>query len=288
MFLRGSENRLRPATLESGRAAFLSLERAVADYKAGLIDVIVTAPINKNDIQSEHFHFPGHTEYFEDPRRQRRKSIDDSGKQPHADSVGYDAHAASRRSPGPHGRRSGVQAPHLPSFAARRFRHLAAPNRRYWRLNPHASDGGLLGNEEADVIAPAVKAANEAGIPCFGPYAADGFFGAGLYRRFDGVLAMYHDQGLAPFKALSMDDGINFTAGLPLVRTSPDHGTAYDIAGQGCASENSFRQAVYSAIDIWRNRKADVEAHANPLRRQSNTDRKDDEARKKTSQSAEE
>ena len=275
------------ATLESGRAAFLSLERAVADYKAGLIDVIVTAPINKNDIQSEHFHFPGHTEYFED-------RVGNGGKALMilANSLMRIA-LATMHMP----LRGVAQALTVDGLVSKLhiFHHslhadfgISLPRIAVLALNPHASDGGLLGNEEADVIAPAVKAANEAGIPCFGPYAADGFFGAGLYRRFDGVLAMYHDQGLAPFKALSMDDGINFTAGLPLVRTSPDHGTAYDIAGQGCASENSFRQAVYSAIDIWRNRKADVEAHANPLRRQSNTDRKDDEARKKTSQSAEE
>ena len=132
-------------------------------------------------------------------------------------------------------------------------------------LNPHAGDGGVLGSEEDEVIKPAVKALSEAGIPCYGPYAADGFFGAASYRHFDGVLAMYHDQGLTPFKALSMNDGVNFTAGLPLVRTSPDHGTAYDIAGKGVAHADSFRQAIYAAIDIYRNRLAYEEAHANPL-----------------------
>jgi 4-hydroxythreonine-4-phosphate dehydrogenase len=135
-------------------------------------------------------------------------------------------------------------------------------------LNPHAGDEGLLGTEENEVIRPAMQEAVKSGIQCFGPYPADGFFGSGNYRHFDGVLAMYHDQGLAPFKALAMDEGVNYTAGLPIVRTSPAHGTAYDIAGQGVASEDSFRQAVYTAIDVYRNRLRDDERRAHPLRKQ--------------------
>lgn len=135
-------------------------------------------------------------------------------------------------------------------------------------LNPHAGDDGLLGAEERDIITPAITKARESRIMAFGPYAADGFFGTAAYTHFDAVLAMYHDQGLAPFKALSMDDGVNFTAGLPYVRTSPDHGTAYDIAGKGEADPQSMLHAIYAALDIFRARANDAEAHRNPLRRQ--------------------
>ena len=142
---------------------------------------------------------------------------------------------------------------------------ISAPRIAVLGLNPHNGDDGVMGHEEKEAIAPAVQEAVEQGIQCFGPYPADGFFGAGMFSHFDAVLAMYHDQGLAPFKALSMDNGVNITAGLPYVRTSPDHGTAFDIAGCNKASEASFRQAIYTAIDIHRNRKADDEARKNPL-----------------------
>ena len=132
-------------------------------------------------------------------------------------------------------------------------------------LNPHAGDGGLIGSEEQDVIVPAVKELSDNGGRAFGPYAADGVCAHGSYTAFDGVLAMYHDQGLAPFKALDRGDGVNFTAGLPVVRTSPDHGTAYDIAGKNVADESSFRQAVYQAIDVFRNRAEYDEPLASPL-----------------------
>ena len=135
-------------------------------------------------------------------------------------------------------------------------------------LNPHAGDDGLLGTEEIEIIKPAIQEANAKGMLCFGPYPADGFFGTGHYRQFDGVLAMYHDQGLAPFKAIAMEDGVNYTAGLPVVRTSPDHGTAYDIAGQNRADEQSFRHALYLAIDVFRNRSFYKEITASPLRKQ--------------------
>jgi 4-hydroxythreonine-4-phosphate dehydrogenase len=150
-------------------------------------------------------------------------------------------------------------------------------------LNPHAGDNGLLGTEEQEVIVPAIEQATAENIPAFGPYAADGFFGARAYEKFDAVLAMYHDQGLTAFKTLAMEDGVNYTAGLPIVRTSPDHGTAYDIAGQGCADENSFRQALYAAIDIWRNRRSYDEAGANPLPKLYH-DRREDERRPRRSE----
>jgi 4-hydroxythreonine-4-phosphate dehydrogenase len=135
-------------------------------------------------------------------------------------------------------------------------------------LNPHAGDNGLLGKEEEEKITPAIQKAQQEGILAFGPFPADGFFGAGSFKSFDGILAMYHDQGLTPFKALSFDTGVNFTAGLPVIRTSPVHGTAFSIAGKGEASENSFRQALYMACDIFRNRKTYSEITKNPLHRQ--------------------
>ena len=142
---------------------------------------------------------------------------------------------------------------------------LSMPRIAVLGLNPHNGDSGVIGKEESEIIKPVIGKLVGEGKHIFGPYSADGFFGAGLYQHFDGVLAMYHDQGLAPFKALSMDDGVNFTAGLPFVRTSPDHGTAYDIAGTGTANPDSFRQAVFSAIDIYRNRQKYKEATKNPL-----------------------
>ena len=135
-------------------------------------------------------------------------------------------------------------------------------------LNPHAGDKGFIGNEEASVILPAIEEADKRGIVVFGPYAADGFFGAQAYRSFDGILAMYHDQGLAPFKALAMDDGVNFTAGLSIVRTSPAHGVAYDLAGKNEASESSCRHAIYTLTDVYRNRKRHHAGNANHLRKQ--------------------
>ena len=142
---------------------------------------------------------------------------------------------------------------------------LPMPRIAVLSLNPHCGDNGTIGNEEADIIKPVIEKLVKEGKHVFGPYPADGFFGSELHHRFDAVLAMYHDQGLAPFKALAMEEGVNFTAGLSAVRTSPDHGVAYDIAGKGVASVASFRSAVYSAIDIYRNRKADAAAKADPL-----------------------
>ena len=149
------------------------------------------------------------------------------------------------------------------------------PRIAIFSLNPHAGDSGVIGTEEAEVIQPAIQELVSKRIQCFGPYPADGFMGSGNYEHFDGILAMYHDQGLAPFKAMAMDEGVNFTAGLPIVRTSPAHGTAYDIEGQGIAMENSFRQAIYTAIDVYRNRLIEEEIHARPLRRQY-YDKRDD------------
>ncbi len=250
---------------QAGHEAFLSLEAAVAAYKQGDIDVIVTAPINKANIQSGDFHFVGHTEYLQD-------RLGEEGDAPLMILFNDLMRVALVTTHLPLSEVPAAITQEKVEATAQRFYLslqkdfcVSAPRIAVLSLNPHAGDGGLLGNEEDTIIAPAVKSLSDKGMACYGPYAADGFFGAALYRHFDGVLAMYHDQGLAAFKALTDGNGVNFTANLPVVRTSPDHGTAYDIAGKGQASPDSFRQAIYSAIDIFRNRTAYVESHANPL-----------------------
>ena len=145
---------------------------------------------------------------------------------------------------------------------------IGAPRIAVLSLNPHAGDNGLIGQEEEEIIIPAIQEMSKRGVFCYGPYPADGFMGSGNFAHFDAILAMYYDQGLAPFKTLAMEEGVNYTAGLPIVRTSPAHGTAYDIAGKGLANEDSFRQAIYVAIDVYRNREQDKMAHAHPLRKQ--------------------
>lgn len=255
------------ADTEAGKAAFDALERAVEEYKQGLIDVIVTAPINKHVIQSENFAFPGHTEYLESRLGDGAKSLmilmkDDfrmalvTGHIP----VSEIASTITKEL---------IQEKLLIfNKSLKQDFGIDAPRIAVLSLNPHAGDGGLLGTEEETIIKPALQDMMQKGVLCFGPYPADGFMGSGNYTHFDGVLAMYHDQGLAPFKALAMDEGVNFTAGLPVVRTSPAHGTAYDIAGKGIANEDSFRHAIYVAIDVFRNRQSEKKAHANPLRKQ--------------------
>lgn len=256
-------------TKEGGEAAFASLERAVADLRAGLVDVLVTAPIDKKTIQSPTFTFPGHTEYLEsslsEPGRDKALMMMVAGNLRVALLT---AHTSINKV------QEGVTADAIRQRLATLNRALvedfgiATPRIAVLALNPHAGEEGLLGSEEHDIIAPAIAEANDAGVLCFGPYAADGFFGAGQWTRFDAVLAMYHDQGLAPFKTLAMDAGVNFTAGLPYVRTSPDHGTAFDIAGTGKADEQSMREAIYLALDIERNRRRYAEFSANPLKKQ--------------------
>lgn len=252
----------------AGQAAFAALERAVADLRQGDIDVLVTAPINKHSIHSDTFTFPGHTEYLE-------ASLGEKG-----DALMIMASENLKVA---------LVTIHLPLEQVAdavtkekieerilRFEHslkadfgVHRPRIAVLSLDPHVGDSGVIGSADDKIVAPAIEAAQARKVLCFGPYPADGFFGSGAYRKFDGVLAMYHDQGLTPFKLIAGDDGINFTAGLPYVRTSPDHGTAYDIAGKGVADENSLRAAIYSALDIWRNRRRHAEATANPLRKQS-------------------
>ena len=252
---------------EAGKAALGALERAIEEYKEGLVDVIVTAPINKHTIQSETFAFPGHTEYIEERLGNGAKSLMILMKD--------DFRVALVTGHIPVSQIASTITKELIQEKLAIFNHslkqdfaIGAPRIAVLSLNPHAGDEGLLGKEEEEIIIPALKEMAARGILCYGPYPADGFMGSGNFTHFDGVLAMYHDQGLAPFKALAMDEGVNYTAGLPVIRTSPAHGTAYDIAGKGLASEDSFRQAIYVAIDVFRNRLRDKEAHANPLRKQ--------------------
>ena len=259
---------------EAGKAALNALEKAIEEYREGLIDVMVTAPINKHTIQSEEFAFPGHTEYIEQKLGEGRKALMILLKN--------DFRVALVTGHIPVSQIASTLTKELIEEKLAIFNQslkldfgISAPRIAVLALNPHAGDGGLLGTEEQEVIIPALQEMSAKGILCYGPYPADGFMGSGNFAAFDGVLAMYHDQGLAPFKALAMDEGVNYTAGLPVVRTSPAHGTAYDIAGKGIASEDSFRQAVYVAIDVFRNRVRDKELHARPLKKQY-YDKRDD------------
>lgn len=258
-----------PGTPSGPAASFAirSLEAAAADLATGKVDVLVTAPIDKHSMEQAGFAFPGHTEFL-------------------AHMAGGDTEVLMLLVGD--GLRVGTVTGHIPLkdvaaaitterivAKARILRQslerdfgLEGPKIAILGLNPHAGDGGTLGTEDKERILPAVRKLNDEGIIALGPYPADGFFGNGIYKHFDGVLAMYHDQGLAPFKALNFGHGVNYTAGLPVVRTSPDHGTAYDIAGKGVADEGSFRHAVWLACDILKHREAYKEMTANSLQPQ--------------------
>ena len=254
------------STEAAGRAALASLERAVADLNEGLVDALVTAPINKHNIQSPDFTFPGHTEYLEARAGDGAKSLMVLCSENLRVALAT-THMAIKDVPGALSVDSIVEKLNIFNRSLHRDFGVDYPRIAVLALNPHAGEEGMLGTEENEIIAPAIAKAKEQGIAVFGPYAADGFFGAGRFVKFDGVLAMNHDQRLAPFKTMSMGNGINFTAGLPVVRTSPDHGTGYDIAGSGEASPESMLSSIYAAIDIVRARAREDEAHANPLRR---------------------
>lgn len=254
-------------TPEAGKAALTALEKALADYRDGLFDVLVTAPINKHTIQSETFHFPGHTEYIEERVGDGQKALMILLKGDFRVAL-VTGHVPVRDIPGMLTKELIMEKMEIFHQSLKKDFGIDNPRIAVFSLNPHAGDHGLLGTEEEEIIIPAMKEMIAKGVQCFGPYPADGFMGSGNYTHFDGILAMYHDQGLAPFKALAMDEGVNFTAGLPIVRTSPAHGTAYDIAGKGIASEDSFRQAVYVAMDVFRNRAWEKEISARPLRKQ--------------------
>ncbi len=251
------------STSTGGKYALKSLEVATKSLLAKQIDVLVTAPINKNNIQSEQFKFAGHTEYLE-AQVQGGKSLmllcSDQLRVALVTGHVPVSHIAAKIT-----KEKIVEKLRLLNQSLKQDFAIDKPKIAVLGLNPHAGDNGTLGREELDIIMPAIKEVDRE-MFVMGPYSADGFFAAGTYKKFDAVMAMYHDQGLIPFKTIAFEDGINFTAGLPFVRTSPDHGTAYDIAGKGKADPASFKQALYAAIDIFKRRKAYSELTANPLK----------------------
>lgn len=254
------------ATAESGKAAYDALERACEDLKNGMVDALVTAPISKYAIQSKEFTFSGHTEYLSS-----QFATEEDTPLMLLTTEGLRVALATNHLP------ISEVASHLSvELIVHKLKSLAQslkqdfgirrPRIAVLALNPHSGDEGLLGNEEKDIIIPAIEQAeHEHGVLAIGPYPADGFFGNGIYQRFDAVLAMYHDQGLIPLKALDRSGGVNYTVGLPIIRTSPAHGTAFDIAGTNQAQESSFREAVFAAIDLYRQRTQYFELSANPL-----------------------
>ena len=260
---------------EAGMFAFKSLEAAVNDLASNKVDVLVTAPINKDTIQSKDFNFPGHTEYlakFANTDKVLMFLVSDILK------VGIvTGHMPLKDVAQNISKDRILEKLYLMNDSLIKDFGKHKPRIAVLGLNPHAGDNGLLGTEEKDIIVPAVREAQDKGLMVYGPYGADGFFGSTAHKNFDAVLAMYHDQGLAPFKALAFDQGVNFTAGLPVVRTSPDHGTGYDIAGKGVADESSMRAAIFTACDVYRKRKDYREYAANPLRKQDYREGKDDQ-----------
>jgi 4-hydroxythreonine-4-phosphate dehydrogenase len=263
------------STSIAGEASFMALDRATTDLQEGLIDVLITAPINKDNIQSEKFNFPGHTEFL-------------------AQKFGAKDYLMLMVS---ETMKVGLVTTHLPISEVTNYITkerilsklriidqsmqqdfaITRPRIAVFGLNPHAGDNGLLGKEEIDIIQPAIEQAKKEGIMALGPYPADGFFGSEDYQKFDAILAMYHDQGLIPFKLSSFERGVNYTAGLPVIRTSPAHGTAYSLAGEDKASPDSFRQALYLAIDIYKNRQIHEEITKNPLKKYDITSNQEDE-----------
>ena len=252
-------------TADGGKYGLKSLEAAAYALAQGKIHVLVTGPINKENIQSPDFKFPGHTEYLDEKFADGKSSLMFlvSETLRVAVATGHIPVTWVAQELNPEKIQQKLQALHkslIEDFEIRK------PKIAVLGLNPHASDNGLIGNEEQNIIIPTINKAKEEGMLVYGPYSADGFFGNGTYKNFDAVLAMYHDQGLIPFKTIAFNSGVNFTAGLPIVRTSPDHGTAYDIAGKNVASEESFRRSVYTAIDIYKRRKLYKEITTNPLK----------------------
>lgn len=247
-----------------GKYAFLSLEKATNDLIAGEIDALVTAPINKHNIQSEQFQFAGHTEYIQSKAGAEQSLMLLLGEDLRVGLV--TGHIPVAEVSKKINKETIVKKLALINQSLKTDFWIEKPKIAVLGLNPHAGDEGLIGEEEQKVILPAIEEAKAQGILAFGPYPADGFFGKKTEQQFDAILAMYHDQGLIPFKQLAFHNGVNFTAGLPVVRTSPDHGTAYDIAGKNEADAGSFREAVFAAINIVKRRRETAELTANPLK----------------------
>ncbi len=241
------------ATPEAGQAAHLALKTAVTDLKAGKIDAVVTAPINKHTIQGETFKFPGHTEYFAHEFGATDALMFLVSDQLRVAVV--TGHIPLEKVRATITKELVTQKIKLLEQSLRQDFGIAKPRIAVLGLNPHAGEDGLLGTEEKEIIGPVLSELRHKGLLVYGPLPADGFFGTGSYRKYDGILAMYHDQGLIPFKTIAFENGVNFTAGLPIVRTSPDHGTAYNIAGKNIADETSMREAIYVACDVVKHRK---------------------------------
>ena len=240
------------ASKESGKAAFLALKQAAEELKEGVIDALVTAPIDKHTIHSEQFPFKGHTEFlteFFDARESLMFMVSDKLR------VGLVTEHVPVKDIATSVTREKIEAKlKVMDASLRQDFGIAKPKIAVLGLNPHAGDNGLLGDEEDQIIRPVVSDQKNRGKLVYGPFPADGFFAAGAHLKYDAVLAMYHDQGLVPFKSIAFEDGVNFTAGLPVVRTSPDHGTGYGIAGKNQAHEGSMREAIFQAAEIFRHR----------------------------------
>ena len=251
------------ATKIGGQYAFKSLNEATKSLKKGEIDLLITAPINKETIQSEEFNFSGHTEFLE-------RNLDGESLMILMNDflrigliTGHITISKIAESITPELIESKVK---ILNNSLKQDFNINKPKIAVLGLNPHSGDNGVIGQEENELIKPTITSIHESGIFVYGPYAADGFFGSEAYKQFDGVLAMYHDQGLAPFKALTFGNGVNFTAGLSHVRTSPDHGTAFDISGKGKANSDSFKEAIFTCIKIFKNRNEYKELTHNVLK----------------------
>jgi 4-hydroxythreonine-4-phosphate dehydrogenase len=244
---------------QAGRGALLALKQVVEDAKEGMLDAIVTGPIDKNTIHGEEFPYRGHTEYLTETFGAGESLMLMVGNNLR---VGLVTEHVSIKEIASLITKERVELKiRLLEMSLKKDFLISKPKIAVLGLNPHAGDEGLLGSEENDIIRPVIADLKNKGKVIFGPYAADGFFAAHQHVKYDGILAMYHDQGLVAFKTLAFEDGVNFTVGLPVVRTSPDHGTAYNIAGKNMADESSLRQAIYTACDIVKNRQEQLVEH---------------------------
>lgn len=236
------------ASKETGKASFSALKLASEELKAGLIDALVTAPIDKHSIHSEEFPFKGHTEFlteFFGAQQSVMFMVSDLLK------IGLVTEHVAVKDIASRVTKERIEAKlAIMHNSLRKDFGINKPRIAVLGLNPHAGDNGLIGQEDDDILKPVIQDQRNKGKLVFGPFPADGFFASGNHTKYDGVLAMYHDQGLIPFKAIAFDEGVNFTAGLSIVRTSPDHGTGYSIAGKNQANEGSMREAIYRACDI--------------------------------------
>lgn len=247
--------------LNSGKLALLSINAALEDLHLKKIDGLITAPINKSNIKLENELFNGHTGYIAKKLNEKNELMLMCNDELRIATL--TGHVSVKEIEISFDKI--VTSIQILTNSLKRDFGIDNPKIGVLGLNPHAGDNGVIGKEETEVIYPAIKKMKENGIFVFGPYSADAYFGSKIYQQFDATLAMYHDQGLIPFKTLSFGNGVNYTAGLSIVRTSPDHGTAFDIAGKNKADESSFRQAIYTCIDIIRQRKNYDEMHANPI-----------------------